>query len=206
MTKKTHEYLENHEEALFWLKEYQKGDTNAWSRLEPYVKKAIRAGIGSYYVAGFDSEDLYQEVLLNLLPYLKKIKIDKEKGTLFSMLVVCAKRRMITIIKLNSNNKHKTLNNALSIDSNANGLENKSYANILEDRENNTPRPVLSEEFLESIRMSPLENNCLRMWRGGYTYDEIAEKNNVNIKVVDNALQRVKMKIKRLLKDDTITN
>lgn len=200
------EYAEtpqDHEEALKWLKEYQKGNVNeAWPHLEPYVKKAIKIGIGSFYVGSFEPEDLYHEVLCSLLPYLKRMKINTDRGTLFSLLVVSAKRRMITIVKLENNNKRKTLNQASSLNAKPASIEENSYIDILEQKEDTTPLPVLNEDIIQALHMSPKEESSFRLWRAGFTYEEVAEKTGLNVKIVDNALQRVKKKIRKLLADD----
>ena len=50
---------------------------------------------------------------------------------------------------------------------------------------------LLSEKFL-----SPLEKRCLKSFMEGFSYTEIAEIHGIDVKKVDNALMRIRAKIR----------
>ena len=50
--------------------------------------------------------------------------------------------------------------------------------------------------------LSPMEKDVLRLYLNGYKYGEIAEKLSVSVKAADNAMQRVRKKLKHHLSQD----
>lgn len=206
--KNKQKYDIEHAEAHKWLLEYQHGNRDiAYKHLEDYIRRAIIQGISDYYIGGMDKKDIYQEALLSILPHLNTIVIDNEKGCLFSLIVVMSKRHIITKIQLENALKRRTINNSISLSySKDDSDELISYVTYDEENKREKTKSMLSEQFLENLLLSPLEDKVYREWRfGDNTYYDIAHKLNITEKIVDNTLSRVKHKMINYIKLNNIT-
>ena len=163
--------------------------------LEKY-KYLVRSVTAPYYLAGGDREDLLQEGMIGLYNGIHCYKNDK--GIEFSQFArYCIKRNVITAVRAANRLKHIPLNNYISI-WNENGGETEEELPRIPDPE----KLVIEEESLQQMQtdlqncLSRLEYKVLSMFLEGKSYSDIAEELNKNEKSVDNALQRIRKKIK----------
>ena len=100
-------------------------------------------------------------------------------------------------------NKNKILNESISYDDDENLL--------LRFIKSETPSPEeeilnieLEEDLLQKIRevLTDLEEQVFSLLISGFKYKEIAEILDKDGKSIDNAIQRIKIKIKNILKED----
>jgi RNA polymerase sigma-H factor len=180
------------------------GDTKAMDTLIRRYTGFVRLKSSSYFLAGGDSEDLIQEGLIGLYKAVRDFRSDKETS-FRSFAELCITRQIITAIKTATRFKHSPLNTYVSFSQTPAGQESEGDCTLGDA----LPGPsvdepsimVISTEELQSLvfclgtGLSQLESDALRLYLEGSSYEEMAERLEVDTKTIDNALQRVKRKI-----------
>ncbi len=153
---------------------------------------------------GYDINDLYQDALVGFSDALVSYRDDRH-AALPSFITLCVDRKLQVSIKKAGRMKNKLLNESLSLEH-----VYESYASplmdLLSDNSENDPlENILKEEKLQelvnSIKdcLSDAEYEVYSLMINGLKYDEIATLLNKNLKQVDNTIQRVRNKIKKIL-------
>ena len=190
------------------IEEYRKGNMQAEECLfyrYMYVAKKI---VSSFFLIGAEKDDLLQEALLSLHKAIKEYNPDKN-CSFKSYACVCIKRHIITVIRSSTRQKHNPLNNYVSFnlltyeDKEVYLLE-KITKDTIEDPENIV---VLKEResiitYTVNKHLSEFEKKVLSCYFSGLTYTESSDLLNTDVKSIDNALQRIKKKIKNELSLD----
>lgn len=160
------------------------------------VKKLARA----YFLVGGDSDDLIQEGMIGLFKAIRDYDGQKGKGNFTAFANMCINRNMQTAIKSSLRNKHRALNESLSLNNETDSEE--EYINYIIDEHADNPLDVLlKDEQLRDFKaqiqnsFSKLEKKVLSEYLEGHSYNEIAFKLNKSVKAVDNTLQRIKKKL-----------
>ncbi|MBR1477171.1 MAG: sigma-70 family RNA polymerase sigma factor [Lachnospiraceae bacterium] len=170
-------------------------------------KDAVRARSQSMFLQGGDRDDLIQEGMIGLYKAIRDF--DENKDASFSTFAgLCITRQMQTAIEGANRKKHTPLNTAVSIFSEGReDSENPMEAlEFVEDKREINPEEVLIDrenvENLEGIideELSVFEREVLILHMGGFKLTEIAKRLSKDDKSIDNALQRIKNKIRRKL-------
>jgi RNA polymerase sporulation-specific sigma factor len=180
------------------------GDGGAMDTLIRRYTGFVRLKASSYFLAGADSEDLIQEGLIGLYKAVRDFRSDKETS-FRSFAELCITRQIITAIKTATRFKHAPLNTYVSFSQTPAGQDSEGDCTLGDA----LPGPgvdepsvvVISTEELQSLvfclgtGLSGLESDALRLYLEGASYEEMAERLEVDTKTIDNALQRVKRKI-----------
>ena len=121
---------------------------------------------------------------------------------------ICITRQIITAIKTATRQKHMPLNSYISL--NKPVFEEEGERALIEtinnDRNSDPEYLFISKEELNVIEgkmneiLSPLELEVLYSYLNGSSYQEIAVTLDKPVKSIDNALQRVKKKLEKYLK------
>lgn len=153
---------------------------------------------------GYDSSDLIQEGMLGLDKAIKTYQESKE--TLFyTYAKTCIERRMLSFIIGANRLKNKVLNDSLSLNSPIED-SNQSIIDFVTDNDLNPEEELIvkenEEELVKTIQKSltDLESQVFALKINGLDYKEIAELLDKDAKSIDNALQRIKSKVKKALK------
>lgn len=177
-------------------------ETLLYEKYKPLVKSRAR----SYFLVGADHEDLIQEGMIGLYNAVCDYSPDKQAA--FSTFAeLCITRRIITAIKNANRQKHMPLNGYISFNntvSNETGII--TYVDTLPDEANPNPEDLLIFREEKSLIEKSLLNSFSKHeyevflhYLNGLSYDDISELTGKNSKSVDNALQRVRKKLTRLL-------
>ncbi len=164
-------------------------------RYKGYVRKLSHAR----YLVGGDSDDLIQEGMIGLMKAVRDY--DPEKGASFkTFATLCIMRQQTTAIDSAARKKNEPLNHSISISSE----EWESAVRMM--REQQSPEEILvsnesSMELLGHLKdiLSPFENEVLELYLQEKGYREIAEELGKTPKTIDNAIQRIRIKVKRYL-------
>jgi RNA polymerase sporulation-specific sigma factor len=163
----------------------------------------VRLKASSYFLAGGEGDDLIQEGLIGLYKAVRDFRTDKDTS-FRSFAELCITRQIITAIKTATRFKHSPLNSYVSFSQAPAGQEEGecTLGDALPGPGIDDPAIcVISTEELQSLvfclgtGLSPLENDSLRLYLEGNSYEEMAEQLGCDTKTIDNALQRVKRKI-----------
>ncbi|MFA5659187.1 MAG: sigma-70 family RNA polymerase sigma factor [Oscillospiraceae bacterium] len=175
------------------LAELCKKNENAASVLISRYAKFIWKKAHANTTASAETDDLFQEGLMGLFSAIGSF--DARRGTKFLTYAnVCITNKMTTaLIKSSQSNKPDDLN----IINFENDLNSDTPESILLEREQ------ITELFLEiNSLLSEKEWKIFRLYLTGSTYDQMARQLNLSPKVVDNALQRVRRKLKSVWRAD----
>lgn len=178
-------------------------DNVAIEELLNRYKKPIIAIARNYYLSGGDREDLVQEASFALFKSIETY--DEKSNVLFkTYAITCVKNKILSEIKKSNTDKNKPLNGYISLsDGDKFDLEKSDIALSLdEEPESNYINQETAKELRKKIQnsLSRLENEILSLYLLGYSYTDIAEKINKDSKSVDNAIQRIKKKIFKVIK------
>lgn len=187
---------ENHEEATNIL--YQK--------YQPYIQKCARKLYPYVKGAGIELNDLIQEGLLGLTSAIHHFNEQKD-STFYTFATTCIKHKMISVVVSTKRLKNKILNESISIDSVNEEGEAYSLEYLIGDANANPENVLMNNEYQSHIidlakeKLTPLESAVFELKISGFGYKEISEVLDKNPKVVDNALQRIKLKLKDMIKE-----
>lgn len=175
-------------------------------KYEPYiVNSAKKIYNQSSCKNGLEMSDLIQEGLVGLTNAIQTYNTDM--NTMFyTYAKKCIDNHMISLAVQNNRKKNKVLNESLSLESLLDDCE--SLENILMKDEKETPEQQLialetENEIMERIRkqLSDLETEIFDLRLAGLSYRDIAEFLDKDRKTVDNTLQRIKTKLKKVISE-----
>lgn len=186
------------ERLVSMSKDGVKGATDALlNRYEKLVQKCA----GSFFLIGGEKEDLEQEGMIGILGAIRTY--DKNKNDRFYPFAkLCINRQMLHAVETASRKKNQPLNSYISIDNNDNPFSEEYLVDELLDPERML-MDIENEKLLRNMilkLLSPYEREVLTLNLQGYDYLKIAEILNKDSKSVDNALQRIRSKVKALRK------
>lgn len=185
-----------------------KGNSDALEYLLIKYKNFVRMKARSYFLVGADKEDIIQEGMIGLFKAVRDYQSDRHSSfKVFAEL--CIKRQIITAIKTATRQKHIPLNSYVSL--NKPVYEENSERTLLDVIASGrilNPEDVIinKEDFLKtnySIEdlLSDLEAEVLHFYLEGKSYQEIAVDLHRHVKSIDNALQRIKRKVERYIRE-----
>lgn len=141
-----------------------------------------------------DFDDLAQEGCIGLLDAIASF--DPAKGASFRTYAqVCIQNRVQKALDKTRTDKARLLSESVSLD---------EIADSALSSEPTPEQAFLSQEWLETLRkrmnelLSPLERKVFFAHLGGFDYQTIADTLHISPKSVDNALQRVRKKLKTI--------
>ena len=155
-------------------------------------------------VLGYDYNDLYQDALVGFSDALVSYRSDKH-AALSSFITLCVDRKLQVCIKKAGRLKNKMLNESLSLEHVYNAYTSPLMDLLSDNKKNDPLENIVKEEkmaeLVGSIRssLSDREYEVFSLMVNGLKYDEIATLLNKDLKQVDNTIQRVKAKIKKIM-------
>ncbi len=175
---------------------YNGGVQDAFGELSVRYIFVIRSEAGKFYNMGIETDDLYQEGLVALHSAVKSYS-DDGRASFRTYAGVCIRNRLLSAVRAANNNKNFINNVTVSI-----------YDEPVEIPAPMTEpeRIVVADEELNDVirtakrKLSELEFNVLSLYIDGNSYEDIAKLLGLSVKVCDNAMQRVRRKLKDLRK------
>lgn len=187
----------------------QQGDTEASEFLLNKYKNFVRSKARSYFLIGADHEDIVQEGMIGLFKAFRDFRPEK-LASFRAFAELCITRQIITAIKTATRQKHIPLNSYVSFSKPI--YDDESDRTLLDvitgGRVTNPEEVLIGQEDLDSIEskigeaLSDLEWEVLTAYLEGKSYQEIAEDLKRHVKSIDNALQRVKRKLEKLMQEE----
>lgn len=170
-------------------------------------KNLVRSKARSMHILGGDNEDLIQEGMIGLFKAVRDYDGSRDAG--FSTFAeLCVSRQLYTAVQASRRKKHLPLNNYISYYAAADS-EEKNGSDLLEtlpDQPEQNPEALFLDkermEYLEKAiekELSSFEKQVLDLYLTGMTYSQIAHVLGRDEKSTDNALQRMKTKIRKML-------
>lgn len=173
--------------------------------MEKY-KNLVRSKAGSMYILGADRDDLIQEGMIGLFKAIRDFDSGRD-ASFFTFAELCISRQMYSAVQAAGRMKHIPLNSYISLYGNGteHGEEEDGMLSILADHGLNPEDFVIDKENVELLEkrmeqeLSGFEKQVLDLYVTGMSYSQIARVLGRDEKSTDNALQRLKSKIKKMI-------
>ncbi|MCR4656040.1 MAG: sigma-70 family RNA polymerase sigma factor [Lachnospiraceae bacterium] len=175
-------------------------------KYKPLVRRIARTD--SLKISGGDYDDLLQEGMIGLMKAVKSF--DPEKGaSFFTFAALCIRRQMISAVEASNRDKNAALNSYISLYDVPPDMDDEEGRRLIDSLKELSTRSV--EEIIIDIdaarelnrkihdSLSPFEARVYEMYTSGMSYTEIAEVIGKEQKSVDNAIQRIKSKIRKVI-------
>ena len=163
-------------------------------------KGLVRQKARTMYLIGGETDDLIQEGMIGLFKAVQNYDSGKE-ASFQTFARLCIDRQLYKAVSGSNRQKHQPLNTYVS-------LSQEEGTDHLEELWEQSPETiVIARENVDDLEtqirrcLSPLENQVLELYLLGEDYSQISKTLGKTKKSVDNALQRIKGKV-RLCVDD----
>ena len=177
------------------------GDAGIMDYVLDKYKPLVRKKANAMFLIGGDTDDLIQEGMIGLFKAIRDFRQEKE-ASFYHFAEICITRQIYSAVEASNRKKHAPLNTYVSFYSET-GEEGQPLSEVLISENSDNPEERMIErenveQFLEQIRenLSKMECKVLDDYLSGLNYKQIAEKMGKQPKAIDNALQRIKNKIR----------
>ena len=184
-----HQGLTDEELAALAQQGWEEETTQLVSRYIPLV----RARAARYFGPGLERDDLMQEGFIGLLKAIRSY--DPARGSSFcTFAALCVNRRMISAVQSSNSDGNTPLRDYCSISRE----EMESFGDL--DPEQYLIGKEEGKAQLSRIlsQLSVFEQHALKLYLSGHSYREMSEILRVSPKSVDNAIQRIRRKLKKV--------
>ena len=168
--------------------------------LEKY-KPLVRKKTNAMYLIGGETEDLIQEGMIGLFKAIRDYRPDKD-ASFYHFAELCINRQLYSALEASNRKKHQPLNSYISLSDQDN--QGAVAAELLVDQERGPEQMVIEQELWEEYKkrleqnLSKMENKVLQYYLDGNHYIQIGEIMGKSPKSIDNALQRIRQKIRQI--------
>ena len=168
-------------------------------KYKPLITKVATKMLPYCESNGYDLNDLIQEGMIGLNHAIDRYH--EQKDVLFyTYAKLCIERKIISVVIGSNRGKNKVLNESISYDD-----EETNLLSILKD---STPSPEevmidleLEKDLNDKIKgeLTDFENQVFQLLVSGFLTQEIADMLDKDKKSIENAIQRIRIKIKKVL-------
>ena len=187
------EYSKYTDEELIVM--FHQGQSGIEDYLMEKYKNLVRTKARAMYLIGGETDDLIQEGMIGLFKAIRDFDESKE-ASFMTFARLCIERQLYRAIEASNRLKNQPLNYYVSLS------DTESESDLIQNWEESPESIVLDREHVKDIMRkirltcSPFENHVLDLYIKGYDYRKIAEMMDKSPKSIDNALQRIRAKIK----------
>lgn len=189
------------------------GETAVTDYIMDKYKNLVRKKAKSMYILGADNEDLIQEGMIGLFKAIRDYDCGRD-ASFYTFADLCVSRQMYTAVQASQRKKHGPLNSYVSLYERSRERGEREDSSLVDSMANgnglNPEELFLDKErvaYLEEMidkELSTFEKQVMDLYMTGMSYSEIAKVLGRDEKSTDNALQRTKSKIKKILKERVI--
>lgn len=180
------------------LVEYAKdGDENSFEILLDRHQDVIKSSVSLYIDKNIESDDMFQEANLAFLNAVRHYDPDKN-ASFRTFAAVCVNNSLLNFIKSKKSKKLVTQDGFSDIDDPLNEIREDSDNPGPEDAFIDREQYLMLGEMIKAL-LSPLEYNVFTCILEEKSYEDTSRQLGVNVKAVDNAMQRVRKKLKNIL-------
>lgn len=169
-------------------------------KYKPLITKMALEVLPYCRANGLELSDLVQEGMIGLNHAIMRYQ---EQGDIlfYTYARLCIKRKMLSVAQGSNRAKNRILNESVSYDD--------DETNLIKVLKDNNPSPEdaiidleLEKDLIEKIKLelADFESQVFDLLVAGFHHQEIADLLDKDKKSIDNAIQRIKGKIKKVLK------
>ena len=206
MTKNYELYEQSTDEEL--IHRLREGEEAVMDYICEKYKPLVRSKAKSMFILGGDNEDLIQEGMLGLFKAVRDYDSGRD-ASFYTFADLCISRQLYTAVQASQRKKHIPLNTYISLYGDVgeqdNGETRKLAESLANLSERNPEELFLDKERVDYLErtiereLSGFEKQVLDLYMTGMSYTQIAKVLGRDEKAADNALQRLKNKIRKML-------
>lgn len=183
------------------------GDARITDYIMDKYKNLVRSKAGTMYILGADREDLIQEGMIGLFKAIRDYDSGRD-ASFYTFADLCISRQMYSAVQAAGRMKHIPLNTYISLYGEGTGGgedEEGEVLSALADRGLGPEEQFIDRESVERLEqqiereLSGFEKQVFELYITGMGYSQIARLLGRDEKSTDNALQRLKGKIRRMI-------
>ena len=181
----------------------RKGDAAITDYIMEKYKNLVRKEANAMYLLGGENDDLIQEGMIGLFKAVQNYDLAQETS-FYNFARLCITRQMYSAIEASKRKKHSPLNSYISLYEKT-GEKGPLIDTMEAAKESNPEELLVGREYVELLQnklmenLSDLENRVLYLHLLGTDYKTIARLLDKSPKTIDNALQRIKSKMEKIL-------
>lgn len=195
------------EELMIQLRD---GDDGIMDFIMNKYKNLVRSKAKSMYILGADGDDLIQEGMIGLFKAVRDFDSGRD-ASFFTFADLCISRQIYTAVQASRRQKHIPLNTYISLyatarEQSGQSEEDTALVDILALGSGQSPEEmVIDKENVEQLErtiekeLSSFEKQVLDLYLTGMSYTQIAKVLGRDEKSTDNALQRIKTKLRKAI-------
>lgn len=194
-------YSQKTDEEL--IRMMRNGDEKVVDYLMVKYKNLVRKKARALFLIGADNDDLIQEGMIGLFKAIRDYDEEKE-ASFYHFAELCISRQMYTAMEASQRKKHAPLNSYVSLYEESEREEKVPLAEVLQSLSNGNPEDLVIDKenvdaFQEKINacLSRMEKQVLALTLQGMNYQQVAQIMEKSPKSIDNALQRIKGKLRK---------
>lgn len=173
--------------------------------LEKYKGLVLKRANAMYLIGG-ETDDLIQEGMIGLFKAIRDYREGRD-ASFGHFADLCISRQIYHAVEASQRKKHQPLNSYISLNQEMGEEGTDTFLDLLESFDNANPEQlVIDLESTQAIReqmehgLSSLELQVLRLYLQGMNYRQIAVRLCRDAKAIDNALQRIRVKLQKIRK------
>lgn len=187
------------------------GETQITDYIMDKYKNLVRKKAKSMYILGADNEDLIQEGMIGLFKAVRDYDAGRD-ASFYTFADLCISRQMYNAVQASRREKHTPLNTYISLYADMTESEGEgdgtALVNVIASAvETNPEQLMIDRENVAAIEaiiekeLSSFEKQVLDLYITGMSYSQIARVLSRDEKSTDNALQRLKSKLRKAVKN-----
>ncbi len=179
------------------------GHEDALTQLMTQYASLIKATANRYFLPGAEHEDVVQEGWIGFWSAVQHFD-GRRHGYFSGFAKLCVSRQIVSAVVKATRSKHQILNSAWSLDQPAHdGLADGAWLDAMPCRQEPSPESYVidresSRQIVQELskKLTPLERKVFNGRQQGKSYEEIGSAVECSPKTIDNALQRIRRKLK----------
>ena len=203
------EYQQYSDEEL--MVRLRDGETGIMDFIMNKYKNLVKSKAKSMFILGADNDDLIQEGMIGLFKAVRDFDSGRD-ASFFTFADLCISRQMYTALQASRRQKHIPLNTYISLytttqEKSDHNEDDTALVDILALKSGQSPEEMLiDKENVEQLEktiekeLSSFEKQVLDLYLTGMRYTQIAKVLGRDEKSTDNALQRIKTKLKKAIR------
>ncbi len=184
------------------LRGQTQGDLEAEEQLLKRYGEVVKREVRFLFLVGAETEDLTQEAMIGLVKAIREYTPDR--GAAFHTYATsCIRNQIRTAIKTAGRKKHQPLNSYISIYADSTEQGEQLLSEQIGDGNDGNPETLyLKQERIRELeqsikqKLSPLEQRVAVLYLEGGSHAEIAAEIGKPERSVNNALTRIRNKLK----------
>lgn len=182
------------------ISRFKNGESEILDYLMEKYKNMVRKKARTMFLIGGENDDLIQEGMIGLFKAVRDYQPDRD-AAFQTFASICVDRQIYNAIQSSNRQKHQPLNSYISLSE----QDGENEEHLGDNWRENPESIIIDQENVQDLEqeitatLSPMENQVLEYYLAGNGYGEIAQIMGKTPKSIDNALQRIRIKIREQL-------